>query len=248
MQVNQKTVLITGGGSGIGLAIAQQFLINQANVIIVGRNKEKLAKAKTKHPKLETIVCDISDTTQVKELANQLKNKGGIDILVNNAGVFETVDYTTPEQELTAQQREIDINFMGPVKMVTTFLPLLKERKEAAILNVSSGLAFVPLTAAPVYSGTKAGLHSWTRSLRYQLQETTVKVFEVMPPLVETEMVADFEGQKKMDANKLAEEVLKGIKANHYEITPGQSSQLKMMSRFAPNFIFKMLNKQMAVN
>ena len=130
--------------------------------------------------------------------------------------------------------------------MVNHFLPALKAKSESAIVNVSSGLAFVALAQAPVYCATKAGLHSWTQSLRYQLKETSVKVFELMPPLVETEMVADFKGQPMMAPEKLAADFVKGLKNDDYEITPGQSSQLKFMSRLAPGFIFKMLNKQMS--
>ena len=111
-------------------------------------------------------------------------------------------------------------------------------------MNVSSGLAFVPLALAPVYCATKAGLHAWTRSLRYQLRDSQVKIFELMPPLVETEMVTQFEGQKMVKPEVVSRALIKGLKANLFEITPGQSSQLKMMSKLAPNFIFNAVNKQ----
>ena len=127
--------------------------------------------------------------------------------------------------------------------MIEAFLPSLKAKNESAIINVSSGLAFVSLTVAPVYSASKAGLHAWTRSLRYQLAATSVKIFELMPPLVKTEMLSQFEGQKMMEPVNLATALVEGLKVNQYEITPGQASQLKMMSRLAANFFFNALNK-----
>lgn len=244
MEVSNKTILVTGGGSGIGLAISKALLANGASVIITGRNKAKLEKAQAQNPELKIEVCDVTDNHQIEALVEKLRQQGGLDMLVNNAGVFETIDYAGANDSLKLQEREVDIDFMGPIRMVNHLLPLLKEKNEAAIANVSSGLAFVPLASAPVYCATKAGLHSWTRSLRHQLEKTSVKVFELMPPLVETEMVSQFKGQKMMKPENLASDFIKGIKANKEVITPGQSSQLRMMSRLAPNFIFKALNKQ----
>lgn len=245
MDVKNKTILITGGGSGIGLALANALSNEGAEVITCGRNKEKLLRAQEQNSKLRIEVCDVTSDDQISALVQRTKTAyDGIDILINNAGVFETIDYKTISQSMELQEKEIEIDFVGPIRMVHHFLPMLKTKSEAAVINVSSGLAFVPLTVSPVYCATKAGLHSWTRSLRYQLKGSVVKVFELMPPLVDTEMVAEFKGQKMMEPNLLAKALVKGIRANTFEITPGQSSQLKMMSRLAPNFIFKMLNKQ----
>ena len=247
MKLEKKTALVTGGGSGIGLAISKALLANGVNVIICGRNKTKLEKAKAANPKLEIEVCDISDTEQIKNLVKALSTKyNGIDMLINNAGVFEKVDYTKSIDSFEIQEREINIDLISPLRMIHHFLPMIKSRKEGAIINVSSGLAYVPLTLAPAYSASKAGLHAWTRSFRYQMAGTSVKVFELMPPLVETDMVKDFEGQKMMKPDKLAQDFIKGLLSDTMEITPGQSSQLRMMSRLAPNFIFKAVNKQFA--
>jgi len=245
MNLNSKTALVTGGGSGIGLSIANALLSKGVTVIICGRNKAKLEKAKQQHPELEIEECDITNSDHIQKLVETLNQKfGGIDILVNNAGVFEQVNYTNSNGSFESQQREIDIDFTGPIQMIHSFLPMLKTKKEAAIVNVSSGLAFVPLTLAPIYCASKAGLHAWTRSFRYQMANTSVKVFELMPPLVETEMVDQFKGQKMMQPDNVAKDMIKGLIADKFEITPGQASQLKMMSRLAPNFIFKALNKQ----
>ena len=245
MKLDKKIALVTGGGSGIGLAISNALSAKGATVIICGRNKAKLENAKQEFPSLEIEVCDVSNSDQITALASSIEHKfGGLDLLVNNAGICENVDYVNGSPTLEMQEREIDIDFVGPIRMIHHFLPILRKRNESAIVNVSSGLAFVPLTLAPVYCATKAGLHSWTRSFRYQMAKTNVKVFELMPPLVETDMVADFEGQKMMKPDVLAKALIKGLEGDKYEITPGQSSQLKMMSKLAPGFIFKMLNKQ----
>jgi len=129
---------------------------------------------------------------------------------VNNAGVFEQFDYSKSNQSFEMQEREIDIDFTGPIRMVHHFLPMMKSRKESAIVNVSSGLAFVPLTLAPIYSASKAGLHAWTRSFRYQMANTSVKVFELMPPLVDTEMVESIKDQKMMKPADIANALVKG--------------------------------------
>jgi len=245
MKLNKKTALVTGGGSGIGLAISKELLASGVRVVISGRNKIKLENAKQQFPNLEIEECDITNTEQIKSLVKTLEEKyGGIDLLINNAGVFEQVDYTKQIDSFDLQEHEINVDFTSPLRVIHYFLPMLKSREEAAVINVSSALAYVPLSLAPVYCASKAALHSWTRSFRYQMANTKIKVFELMPPLVETEMVGDFKGQKMMKPERLAKDFIKGLLTDKLEITPGQSSQLKMMSRLMPNFIFKAVNKQ----
>lgn len=245
MKLESKTALVTGGGSGIGLAISQELARNGVRVIICGRNLSKLEKAKKENPQFEISQCDITDDEQVKNLVESLKDKfGGIDLLINNAGMFGKVDYDRSDISFEIQRHEIDVDFTSPLRVIHYFLPMLKSKKEAAIVNVSSALAFVPLTLAPVYCASKAALHSWTRSFRFQMKESNIKVFELLPPLVETDMVEEFKDQKMMQPEALAKDFIKGLLSDKYEITPGQSSQMKIMSRLAPNFIFKAVNKQ----
>lgn len=245
MVLNNKIALVTGGGSGIGLAISKALVKQGVRVIICGRNKAKLEQVKQQYPELEIAECDITNTDQIKKLLSVVEEKfGGIDLLINNAGMFAQVDYTIPIDSFEMQEHEIDVDFTSPLRMIHYFLPLLKSRKEAAVINVSSGLAFVPLTLAPVYCASKAAIHSWTQSFRHQMANTSLKVFELMPPLVETDMVEDFKDQKMMKPEALANDFIKGLLADTLEITPGQSSQLRVMSRLAPKFILKTLNKQ----
>lgn len=245
MKASGKTVLITGGGSGIGLALAQTFLKNKNTVIITGRNLNKLQKAQKANPGLHIVQNDVTNEKQIKELVQKVQNEfGGLDVLVNNAGVLHTSNVQDSTYPFEKHLQEIDIDMAGPIRMVHYFLPQLLKKPEAAIINVSSGLAFIPLTMAPVYSATKAGLHAWTQSIRLQLKETNVKVIELMPPVVDTEMVTEFEEFPKISSEKLADAFWKGYRKNQKEITPGISKQLKLMRRLAPGFIFNQINKQ----
>jgi uncharacterized oxidoreductase len=238
-----KTVLITGGGSGIGLALAKEFVARGSKVIIIGRTLAKLEAAKAETPSLEIAQCDVTDTEAVATLAERCANEfGGIDVLVNNAGVFSVFSITDREFSLDDQLAEVDIDLGGPIRMVHHFLPGLMERSEAVIINVSSVISYVPFAMAPVYSATKAGTHAWSRALRKQLSKTNVRVMEVLPAMVDTEMVAAVDAPK-MSTEDLVEHVMKGFDKDKDEIVPGQAKMLKLMSRFTPGLIFKLTNK-----
>jgi uncharacterized oxidoreductase len=244
MQTNGKKVLVTGGGSGIGLFLAKSFLDAGSKVIVCGRNLEKLEQVKQELSKIEIFQCDVTIDEQIKALLDKCKKDfNSIDILINNAGIFQIIDYKNGYVGIEKQVKEIEINLNGPIKMVHYFLPLLLKQKEAAIVNISSGLAFVPLTAAPVYCAIKAAIHSWTRSIRWQLKDTGIKVFELIPPLVDTNMVQELRGFPKMQPDELAAKFMVGFKNDKFEIAPGLAGQLKMLSKWAPGFIFKQLNK-----
>lgn len=253
IQSNQ-TVLITGGGSGIGLALAKKFLENNNTVIITGRNLSKLEKVKQENPKIHTYQSDVTDDTAVKMLADDIqKIFDGLDVLINNAGIMNLVDTGNESNDLKKQMQEIEINYNSPIRVLHYFLPLLKKSKNAVLVNVSSGLAYVPFAQAPVYSGTKSALHFWTLGIRPQLKPHGIKVVELLPPVVDTPLahgadIAEDDNLKPMPPQKLADIFWKGYIKGTEEITPGISKALKLMSRLAPKFIFKQLNKQSIPN
>jgi len=143
---------------------------------------------------------------------------------------------------------EVETNLMGPIRMVQAFLPHLKQMKSAAILNVTSGLALVPFPIAPIYGATKSGLRSYTKSLRVQLKNTTIKVFELIAPAAKTPLNDEFRNLdgynvKQMDPVELVDTALKGMAKDKHEIYPGIARILFFMSRIAPGFMLKQLSK-----
>lgn len=253
MTQSKQTVLITGGGSGIGLSLAQKFMEHGHKVIITGRNLSKLEKVKSDFPLIHIIQSDVNKDADAKALAEQIQSDfGGIDILVNNAGIMLLLDTANENNDLEKQFEEIEINYHAPIRMLHYFLPQLKRSKNAKLINVSSGLAYVPFSQAPVYSGTKAALHFWTQAIRPQLKAHNIKVIELLPPVVDTKLAQDAnledESLKPMPPDKLAELFWKDFIKEKEEITPGLSKQLKLMSRLAPKFIFSQLNKQAIPN
>ena len=248
MKLEKKTILITGGTGGIGLALTKQLLARGNTVIVTGRDKKKLDDAAKSFSGLHVAQSDVSDPDEITKLhADLLARFPALDVLVNNAGIMRNLDLNQ-DRDLTDVTREIEINLSGPVRMVQQFLPHLKTRSGAMIVNVSSGLAFVPLPISPVYCATKAAIHSFTQSLRVQLEGTTVTVVELAPPGVETplfrdEFAAELKGQKAMAPDELAKRAIAGIEAGKLEVRPGQSNALKAMSRIAPQFMLNQMAK-----
>jgi uncharacterized oxidoreductase len=250
MKQSNNTVLITGGASGIGLALAKKFLDNNNTVIITGRDLAKLEIVKAEIPKIHIFQSDVTKEADVKQLADDIQEKfGGLDVLINNAGIMVLVDAGNESNDLQKQMQEIEINYNSPIRVLHYFLPQLKKSNNAILVNVSSGLAYVPFAQAPTYSGTKSALHFWTRSIRLHLKPHNIKVIELLPPVVDTPLahgadIAEDDNLKPMPPEKLANQFWKGYTKGREEITPGISTALKIMSRLAPKFIFKQLNKQ----
>jgi uncharacterized oxidoreductase len=250
MQMNGNTILITGGTSGIGFELAKQLLALDNTVIVTGRDQSKLDETKNKLARVHTIQSDVSDPAAITLLFDQVtKEFPDLNIIVNNAGIMRKINLHDKGNDLVDIAREIEINLTGPVRMVKKFLAFLKTKKTAAIVNASSGLAFVPLPISPVYSATKAGIHSFTQSLRIQLKDTNIQVFELAPPGTETPLFSgeftadDLGGAKGMKVQVLAKRAIDGLRKNTLEIRPGLSNVLKLMSRVAPQFILKLLGK-----
>jgi uncharacterized oxidoreductase len=196
MKMTGNTVLITGGTSGIGLAFAEEFLRLGNKVIICGRRQDRLAGIEQKHPQMVTRICDISNHLERERLATwALGQFPELNVLINNAGLQLLTDLTKPV-DLRRVNAEIETNLTAPIHLASLFAQHLISKSDAAIINISSGLAFVPIAFMPVYCATKAAIHSITLSLRHQLKETAVKVFEIAPPAVDTELGSDRRSDK----------------------------------------------------
>jgi uncharacterized oxidoreductase len=247
MKLEQRTILITGGTSGIGFEFAKQLLQRGNIVIVTGRDGNRLEEAERSLSGLNTIQSDVSDPSAIDKLhSDVLARFPSLDTLINNAGVMRNLKLDQ-ERDLSDITREIDIDLSGPIRMVQRFLPHLKSQKNALVVNVSSGLAFVPMAIAPVYCAAKAGIHSYTLSLREQLAGQ-VRVVELAPPGVETpllrgEFAKELSGMKAMDVQILVKKAIAGIESGCDEIVPGQAKLLKLVSRVAPGLGVKMLSK-----
>src|SRR5579864_8595039 len=246
MRLTGRTVLITGGSAGIGLAFALKFLELGNEVIVTGRRQAVLDQVKAKYPKLYTIQSDVADPAQIAALAARVKpNFPKLDVLMNNAGIMLYKNLKAPAADLAGLMAEMNVNVGGVITTTSAFIDILRANK-GTVINTSSALAFVPLPSAPIYSATKAAIHSYTQSLRFQLEETGVEVIELMPPGVKTDMtveLAEAGGVSVITTDELVKQSFAALKAGAVEIRPGQSKQLAFMRRLAPNFINRQLWK-----
>ncbi|MCM3726920.1 SDR family NAD(P)-dependent oxidoreductase [Neobacillus cucumis] len=189
MKMTGNTILITGGASGIGFAFAERFLESGNEVIIVGRREDKLREVKERFPAIHTKVCDVSKQDERISLFEwTTKEFPQLNVLVNNAGIQQRVNLLNAKEDWDYYRNEISINVDGPIHLTMLFTPHLEKQAKAAILNVTSGLAVMTGVWVPVYSATKAALHSFTTSLRHQLEETNIEVIEILPPAVNTDL------------------------------------------------------------
>lgn len=245
MELRGKTVLVTGGTAGIGLEATKQFLANGAKVIITGRNQSKLDAVKKSYPAITVIQSDVADADDAKSLFNQVKALGGIDILYNNAGVMSGPLSlgVANEKHFEVAKYEMDINYLGVIRLNNLFMEMLKSRKEAAIINTSSILSYVPLNLAPTYSASKAAMRFYTVALRDHLEilNSKVKVFELSPPVVATSMTEKLEN-KAITPEKLVNALIAGLKKNQFTIRVGISKLVYLMNRLAPKMAYGLVN------
>jgi uncharacterized oxidoreductase len=245
MNLTDRTILITGGSAGIGLAFALKFVELGNEVIVTGRRQAVLDDVKAKHPKLHIIQSDVANPAQIAALAARVKaDFPKLDVLMNNAGIMLSKNLKAPAADLGGLMAEMDINVGGVIGMTSAFIDILTANK-GTVINVSSGLAFVPLPAVPIYSASKAAIHSYTQSLRFQLEETGVEVIELMPPAVKTDLTAELAegGASLITTDELVKQSFASLKAGALEIRPGQTKQLALMRRLAPDFINRQLWK-----
>jgi uncharacterized oxidoreductase len=246
MKLTGRTILITGGSAGIGLSFALKFLELGNQVIVTGRRQAVLDEIQAKHPKLQTIQSDVADPAQIAALAARVKAEfPRLDVLMNNAGIMLYKNLATPTADLDGLMTEMNVNVGGVIRTTSAFIDILTAN-QGTVINMSSALAFVPLPCTPIYCATKAAIHSYTQSLRFQLEDAGVEVIELMPPAVKTNMTAAFpeaEGPTLIDPDELVRLCLKSLQAGAREVRPGQANALAFMRRLAPNFINKQLWK-----
>jgi uncharacterized oxidoreductase len=248
MELEERTILITGGTSGIGFEMAKQLIARRNTVLITGRDQRKLEEAKSALPGVHTFQSDASKAEDIQSLQQRVTTEfPACDTLINNAGIMRNLNMNKP-RSLTDVTRELDLSLSGPLQMVQEFLPHLKSKPNALIVNVSSGLAFVPFPLSPIYSAAKAGIHAFTRCLRVQLKGSNVTLVELAPPGVETklfrgEFKTEMKGQKGMAVDVLVTKAIAGIEAGKTEIRPGLSNVLYLMSRLAPSLPFGQMAK-----
>ncbi|GMK39315.1 putative oxidoreductase DltE [Paenibacillus sp. CCS19] len=231
-------VLITGGASGIGLALTEQFVREGNKVIVVGRDRNKLDAVRAQFPGIVVYVCDLRSTEETEALAARLTAEHpDLSVLVNNAGMQYEESFLDPRDDRIGERisEEIGLNLVSPIRLTAKLLPILALRAEAAIVNVSSGLAISPKKSAPVYCATKAGIHLFTQSIRYQLESTNIRVFEIIPPLVDTEMTRGRGGRRKLPPGELARQFWRAYRRDRLEVPIGKVKLLKLMKRLVPS-------------
>jgi uncharacterized oxidoreductase len=190
MQTTGNTILITGGGSGIGRAFAESFHALGNKVIIAGRRQSVLDETTSANPGMASITLNIEDTADIQHVAAKLAvDHPALNAVIQNAGIMRPEDILAQPYDTADAEAHIATNLLGPIRLTAALLPQLLKQPHATIFTESSGLAFIPMAATPTYCATKAAIHSWTQSLRYQLRETTIQVVEIVPPYVQTELM-----------------------------------------------------------
>lgn len=233
MRTSGNTILITGGGSGIGFELAKQFIAHNNTVVICGRRAGTLEEAFRQLPDVITIQCDVTNADSVDHMISTLQEKGlSINMIVNNAAKANAYVLGSSAHAEENAVEEINTNYLAVVRLTEKFLAQLILQREAAIINITSVVAVVPGVILPTYSASKAALHSYTQSLRLSLSKfPNVGVFEVMPPLVDTEFSRELSSHDKMPPAKVALDVIEGIASDKLEMHLGATSSLFAMHK-----------------
>ena len=213
MKTTGNTILITGGGSGIGRGLAEAFHALGNQVIIAGRRKEALEETTARNSGMASITFDIKDPANIRSFASQVATRyPKLNVLINNSGIMRVEKLQAQQDDLADAESTIATNLLGPIRLTAALLPLLQKQPQSTIMNVSSGLAFVPLASTPTYCATKAAIHSYTQSLRFQLRKSTTEVLELIPPYVATDLLGGGSDPRAMPLADYLTEVMSILK------------------------------------
>jgi uncharacterized oxidoreductase len=242
MKTSKNTILITGGSAGIGFELAKTLSANN-NVIIIGRNEARLQKAAAQLPNVSAITADVSNAKDVEKLVATLTTDyPALNVVINNAGAANLNDLLNATNTFETAGDEMLTNYLSIIRLNEKLLPSLKKQADAAIVNVSSVVAFAPSTKLSTYGATKAAVHAYTRALRLALADTSVKVFELMPPLVNTEFSAEIGGKNGIPPAQVADEFLAAFAADTYEIRVGNTEDFYRLYLSNPDEALKVMN------
>ncbi|MBX9450047.1 MAG: SDR family NAD(P)-dependent oxidoreductase [Taibaiella sp.] len=224
MNTSNNTIFISGGSAGIGFEIAKLFSAKRNKIIINGRNKERLENALTRLKNATAIQGDLSVESERIRIAAALKQQHpDVNVIVNNAGAAYVYSLADAEKTYEYAVQEINTNYVSIIHFTELLLPHLRIKENAAIANVTSIAGLIPSTGLPTYSASKAALHFYTQSLRSSLAETNINVFEVMPPLVNTDFSAEIGGANGIPPKEVAEELFIAFESNRFDVPVGQT-------------------------
>jgi uncharacterized oxidoreductase len=243
MVLQKNTILITGGSSGIGLELVKRLIEKNNKVLICGRSKEKLEIAKLNHPDIEIFQCDVSKEKECERLTDWIQEKHPeCNILINNGAIVHIADFYKDKKILEKANAEIRTNLLAPIVLSKFLTPIIEKNPNPKLINITSGLVYVPKTAYPFYNATKAALHSFTQVLRIQIGKSSINVIEVFLPPVDTPFHQGNPPPRAISAEKAVDAMIKGIEKGEIEIRVGITKLLYIMSRIAPKFILKKVN------
>lgn len=250
MKTSQNTVLLIGGTAGIGLEIAKQLTALDNHVIITGRNQERLDAAAASLKNVTTILSDVSKAGDVEQLVEKIKvDFPKLNIVINNAGRAILYKLTDQDQDAFANaEDEMLTNYLSIIRINQKLLPLLLAQQSSAIVNVSSIVAYVPGISLPTYAASKAALHSYSTALRLSLEDTAVKVFELMPPLVDTEFSKEISGHNGIKPSVVADDLLAALANEEYEIRVGDTAKIYELFRQSPIDALNVMNASRKAN
>jgi uncharacterized oxidoreductase len=242
MELHQRSILITGGTSGIGLALVRQLAPCNKGIIVLARDQQKLDALTVSYPNVIPYICALDQQHQlIEQLALICTRHPEISVVINNAAVQFPTRLTDEDFNIDSIATEVATNFTAPMQISSTMLkPLMAQKKSAAIVNINSGLAYFPKTGSAVYCATKAGLHNFSVSLGYQLERTKIKVMEVILPLVDTPMTQG-RGSGKITAEQAVREIIKGIELDKTTIYVGKAKWIPLLTRLVPGVMAKIM-------